>query len=272
MADSAQIDSIVTAVRSGTVVDHVAGHDPLVVALVAVADGEYARATRVLAKAEQTARTVTARADILALQGNWAGASLLYRRAVELDGADPVALLGRAVAAVSRHRATFAESEVRSLRDRFGDGPVLRHYLVLALVCRAGEVCAVSRDGRPVITSTAQLAECERIAAQLTGRPVDDTDLAAAAAGLTEQVSGSREWRWRRIGANTGILAGLLALSLVVALFTGLGHDPAMAIGSLVVGAGTLYLYVVTNRRPVWELRALGMAHMITAPTKSAVD
>lgn len=271
MAGSADIDSIVTAVRSAAA-DDIAAGDPLVAVLTAVADGEYARADRVLAKTEQTARTVTVRADILALQGNWAGAALLYRRAVELDGADPVALLGRAVAAISQHQATLAESDVRSLRDRLGDGPVLRHYLVLALVCRAGEVCAVSRDGQPVITSTAQLAECERIAAQLTGLRVEDTELASAAAGLTEQVSDSREWRWRRIGANTGILVLLLALSLVVALVTALGHDPSLAIGSLVVGAGALYLYIVTNRRPAWELRALGMAHMITAPTKSAVD
>lgn len=274
LVDSPAIASIVAAVRSGTMVDRnaVPDGDRLVSALAALADGDRGRAARLLAKASETPWTVTARADILALQGNWAAAIPLYHRAVVLDGTDPIALLGTAVAAVAERRAATAEQVVRSVREMIGDGPVLRHYLVLALVCRAGEVCAVSRDGQPVITSTAQLAECERIAADLAGSPVDDDGLASSAAALVEQVTTSRAWRWRRRGANTGILIVLLLVCSIGALVTASGGDLSLAIGALVVGGGTVFLYVVTNRRPAWELHALGMAHMITAPVAPTRD
>lgn len=265
LADQPLTVSIADAVRTDAVarLAPVPDGDRLVSALAALAQGDPDRATRLLAKAPDTAHVVTARGDVLAAQGNPAAAAELYRWAAEIDGSDPIAVLGRATAAIAAGDPDRALADIRTLP---GAGPVVAHYLASALLCRANQVCAVSRDGHRVIATEAQLAECERICRELAAHPVDDPELAAAVADLTGQVAGSRAWTWRRIGGNGGILALVLAVSLAGVLLGGAVDNVWLVVGAALVGAGAVFLYVVTNRRPVWELRAQHMAHTITIP------
>ena len=264
LAGSPAVRAIADAALSGTVREPVEPpSDPLVTALIALAADppDPDRALCVLGESQPTAI-----GDARTALGDLPGALAAYQRAVALDDTDPVAVIGAAVAAIRDHRAAKAVHDLRSLRTVDPDNPVLAHYLALALVCRATEARALSRDEDSVITSPAQLNECERICLELTDIPVADPDLDRAVDALTDQVLHGGTWAWRQYGGNGGLVAALLVLSLACVMVGGAVGDLWLVIGAALVGAGSVFLYVVTHRRPAWELRAQDLANMITNP------
>jgi len=71
---------------------------------------------------------------------------------------------------------------------------------------------------------------------------------------------------WRPAGGNGGVLVLVLLLSITGVVFGSIADDVWLMIGAAVVGAVGLFLYVVNNRRPAWELRAQELANMVTSP------
>jgi hypothetical protein len=233
-------------------------------ALVALASAD--QATTVATRSDASSDDLAVAADAEVLRGNWSAALTLYQRMENVDATQPVPLIGRAVAAIHQRRAAVAVEDLRALRAARPGDPVVAHYLTLALVCRASEVRAVSRDERSVITSTAQLTECERIADELADLAVEDPALVQAVAALARQVRTSRAWTWREQGGNVGVLALVVLFSLVGIVAGGVLDDVWLVVGAALLGAGAAFLYVVTHRRPAWELRAQDLASIGTVP------
>lgn len=269
LADLALSDGDAVSPRDVLSGDEMSGDGLVITALAALAGGDPEHAIHLLDDARPSAAHATVLGDARATQHNWPAALAAYRRAVELDHTDPVARIGRAVAAIHNHDTAAAVADLRPLHAAQPDNPVITHYFVLAQVHHVRTVCAVSRDERTVITSPAQLAECERICTELANVRVDDTDLAAAVDALRQQVINSRTWAWREYGSNGGVLVVVLLISLAGVVFGGVINDLWLAIGAAILGGGAVFLYVVTNRRPAWELRAQDMANMITSPGRA---
>jgi hypothetical protein len=216
------------------------------------------------ATSDEDGSYLAAAADAQVLLGDWPAAMTAYERAVELDATQPIPLIGRAVVAIHQGCAATAVDDLRSLRAARPDDPVVAHYLALALVCRATEVRAINRDGRSVIISAAQLDECEHISGELADLAVDDPELVPAVAALAQQVGDSRAWTWRGRGGNGGVLAFVVLLSAIGVVGSGLVGNLWLVIAAALFGAGGVFLYVVTHRRPAWELGAQALVSMGT--------
>jgi tetratricopeptide (TPR) repeat protein len=247
---------------SGSAVDR--SGEALVAALTALALDDEPAPPDAMSNVDGSCLVVAADAQVL--RGDWSAALKLYERAVEVDATQPIALIGRAVVAIHRRRAGTALDDLRPLLAARPDDPVIRHYLALALMCRATEVRALSRDGRSVITSAAQLDECGLINDELADLARGDSELDEAATALHRQVLDSGVWTWREEGSNGGVLMSALVLSAAGILGGGTADDAWLVIGGALLGAGVVFLYVVTHRRPAWELQAQDLGSTVTEP------
>jgi hypothetical protein len=244
------------------------GDDPLLAGLIALADGDFTTATTVLSDAASSGRhpeCLTALADVYASRGDWRQAADLAGRAAVLRPDDPVAIVA-AAATLSETDSSAALKLLWPLHTERPSDPVVSYYAVHVLLRRGVAVSSTSRDGRAVIISASQLAECRWVVTELNSLGGGDQEAAAKAAALVEQVRIAEHLTWRRQGANKGTLALFVGLSLVL-LAIALGiSDMAMLAGAIVLGGGTAALYVFTHRRPYWELLAQDLGSVAMRP------
>jgi hypothetical protein len=244
------------------------GADPLLTGLLALADGDLDTATTVLEAAARTGRhpeCLTALGDVSATYGDRATAVAVHRRALTALPDDPVTIIA-AACTLSTPDSARALDLLWPLHTSRPDDPVVSYYLVHVLLRRSEDVCSTDRHGRPAIISASQLAECRWIAGRLTALGGGDEETTHAIAMLTSRVATAETWEWRRSGANWGTLALFVILALIGVVIGNAMTNLAMLVGAALFGVGAVALFVVTHRRPMWELLAQDLGSVVTRP------
>jgi hypothetical protein len=242
--------------------------EPLLAGLTALADGDLDTATDVLDDAARGGRhpeCLTALGDVFATQGDWDRAADACRHALGASPTDPIAIIGAAVALSARHSPSALDL-LWPLHTSRADDSVVSYYLVHVLLRRSDDVASSDRHGRPAIISASQLAESRWIVGQLTVLGGGDEEATLAIAKLASRVAAAESWAWRQSGANWGTLALFVALAALGVLIGGAISDVAVLAGAALFGAGSICLFVLTHRRPTWELLAQDLGSVVTRP------
>ena len=205
------------------------------------------------------ARYRTGLADVLAAGGNWQQALGHYQQAARLAPADLVPVIGIAHALAASGSAADAEAILDGqLVSRPAD-PILAYYLARVLLQRTADVRSLAArqpsDQQLVITSQAQVVTCEQLAYRVLEVSAD-VELAAAAETVLSEVAAARRWIWS--GRTSGQFACFAAMVLASGLVAGgglTGNVLLFALG-LVAGAGSIFMFVVRQRRPAWQFLA----------------
>jgi predicted Zn-dependent protease len=244
------------------------GQPPLQAGLTALAAGEFQVAGDILEAAAVTGEhpeCLVALADVCATRGDHDQASDLATRAVDMNPRDPIAVLG-AAASVSDRTPTVALNLLEALRMARPDDRIVSYYVVRALLGRADQVAAANREGRPAIISASQLNECKVLVHRMADLGGGDDESAAAVAALSDEIRIAETPTWLRPGANWGTLVMFLLLALAGILTGYYAADMALLVGAVVFGLAVGALFVITHRRPFWELRALDLGSVATRP------
>jgi tetratricopeptide (TPR) repeat protein len=244
------------------------GRDPLLSGLTALAAGDFQTAHDVLETAALTGEhpeCLVALADVAAYRGDWDRANDLATRAVDMNPQDPVAILGGA-ATVSDRSPLVALNLLEALRMARPDDQIVSYYVVRALLSRADQVAAANRDGRPAIISASQLDECKALVHRMAELGGGDDESAAVVAALSDEIRIAETPTWLRQGANWGTLVMFVLLAIAGILTGYYLSDVALLAGAVVFGLAVGALFVLTHRRPLWELRALDLGSVATRP------
>ncbi|HKN98653.1 MAG TPA: hypothetical protein VJX10_16155 [Pseudonocardiaceae bacterium] len=259
LADASEIRTLArtTATHAG---DRSDSDEPVLAALSALVAGDHAAATSILTDAVDTDRhgyRLTVLGDVHARQRDWPMALEYYEKAVAAAPADPVPRLARAFALAATGSAGTALAELRELVRQPEVTEVATPYLAVALLCRSTEVRPTSRDGEPMFSSADQVADCRSLMAETRSLAGLDNDTAAAVAALGDELDEADRWVWRTTSpASAGALMVTLLLSVLGVVVGVLWADLAIIVVSAAIGAGALFLAVIANRVPAWELRA----------------
>jgi hypothetical protein len=271
LAESGEVQTLAATQLAAREVDHQPGRhsaEPLLAGLAALADGDLDTATAVLDAAARTGRhpeCLTALGDVFATLGDRTTAVDVCRRALAARPTDPVAAIGAAVA-LSAQDSAAALDLLWPLHTARPDDPVVSYYLVHVLLRRSEDVSSSDRHGQPAIISASQLAECRWIVGQLTALGGGDEEATLAVAKLASRVAVAETWAWRRSGANWGTLALFVILAVLGMTFGDALSNMAVLVGSVLFGLMAVVLFVVTHRRPVWELLAQDLGSVVTRP------
>jgi tetratricopeptide (TPR) repeat protein len=204
--------------------------------------------------------------DVHLARGRWQLAAERYRRALELDGGDLLALLGQSQVLVAQGRARDAVAELERMVEARPEEPVLRYYLASTWTSVAEQCRSQTTDEVLVITSQHQLRLCERAARRILELNVADDELVRGANRLLVEVEAARRWKWapEGIAVILAILAMSLGLTMVVA--GGALDSVGLVVAGIVLGSVLLYLIVLRFRRQAWRQRAEALAGSIAKP------
>ncbi|MGO1050421.1 tetratricopeptide repeat protein [Crossiella sp. CA198] len=213
--------------------------------------------------ADSPAREQVLAADELAMAGDHEGALTGYRTALAQDPGSEVAALGEVVALLATGATQPALSIMESrFAQQHGD-PVTRFHLGLALWAHSLDVRAHTRGGAPMIISRSQAATCRALADRILGLGLADAPLTEAATALRAEAEAGESWVW-----SPGVRYAPVVLGLGVSLLLLALGSWAEAVGPMVLagvlGAVTLFLHVLLNRRQRLELRGRRYARLLT--------
>jgi hypothetical protein len=271
LAESPELADLAARALAGREADAQPGKhasEPLLSGLTALANGDPETAMTVLdtaARSGQHPECLTALADVFATLGDWTEAANVSRHAVAARPHDPVTLIGAAVA-LSVMDSLAALDVLWPLHIARADDSVVSYYVVHVLLRRSDDVASSDRHGRPAIISASQLAESRWIVEQLSARGGGDEEATLAIAKLANRVAEADTRTWRRSGANWGTLALFVVLALLGVTFGGAISDVAVLTGAALFGIGAVVLFVLTHRRPRWELLAQDLGAVATRP------
>lgn len=202
-------------------------------------------------------------ADQLALAGEHEAALAGYRTALTLDPACEPAGLGEVVALLATGATAAALSIMEARFARSPADPVTRFHLGLALYATSLDVRAHVRGGTPMIVTRGQARTCQALAERILGLGVDDPPLNQAATELRAEAEAVQGWEWVPGTRLTPVAIGL-ALSLALhAVGVAESAITPMVLGAL-LGAITLFLHVVLNRKQRLDLRARRYGRLLT--------
>ncbi|WHT19005.1 hypothetical protein N8J89_38920 [Crossiella sp. CA-258035] len=202
-------------------------------------------------------------ADELALAQDHEGALTGYRTALAQDPANEVAALGEVVALLATGATQPALSIMETRFAQHQGDPVTRFHLGLALYAHSLEVRAHTRGGAPMIISRRQAETCRSLADRITALGLDDPLLNQAAADLRAETEADQAWVWSPGTRYLPVVIGLGLSLLLLALGAAAEDGTPMVIGGL-LGAVTLFLHVVLNRRQRLDLRSRRYARLLT--------
>ncbi|GAA2782647.1 tetratricopeptide repeat protein [Crossiella cryophila] len=202
-------------------------------------------------------------ADELAMAGDHAGALTGYRTALAKDPGCEVAALGEVVALLATGATQPALSIMESRFARQHGDPVTRFHLGLALWAHSLDVRAHTRGGAPMIISRSQAATCRALAERIIGLGLTDPPLTQAAAALRAEAEAGESWVWSPGVRYAPVIVGLGVSLLLLVLGIWAEEVGPLVLGGL-LGAITLFLHVLLNRRQRLELRGRRYARLLT--------
>jgi tetratricopeptide (TPR) repeat protein len=204
--------------------------------------------------------------DVHLARGRWQLAAEHYRRALDADGADLLALLGMSQVLVAEGNAASAVPDLEQLLADRPDDPVLRYYLA-STWCSVAEQCrSQTADEVLVITSEHQLRICDRAARRILSLGVDDDELVRGARRLAAEVAASRRWSWAPEGIAVSLAVLVMSLGLTMVVAGGALNSVGLVVSGVLLGGAMLFLIVLRFRRQAWEQRAESMAPSIAKP------